>query len=79
MYLDIHRDAEEKMKTVGVYKEELQGIRAGRANPALLDKITIDYYGTLTPLKQLSTITAPEPRLLVIQPWDVNLIPVIEK
>lgn len=68
-------------KTVGgVYKEELQGgIRAGRANPALLDKITIDYYGTLTPLKQLSTITAPEPRLLVIQPWDVNLIPVIEK
>lgn len=80
MYLDVHREAEEKMrKTVAVYKDELQGIRAGRANPALLDKITVDYYGTTTPLKQLSTITAPEPRLLVIQPWDVNLIPAIEK
>ncbi|QQY80704.1 ribosome recycling factor [Keratinibaculum paraultunense] len=80
MYLDVHKEAEEKMKkTVVVYKEELQGIRAGRANPALLDKITIDYYGTSTPLKQVASITAPEPRLLVIQPWDVNLIPVIEK
>ncbi len=80
MYLDVHKEAEEKMKkTVTVYKEELQGIRAGRANPALLDKITVDYYGTSTPLKQVASITAPEPRLLVIQPWDINLIPVIEK
>ncbi len=80
MYLDVHKEVEEKMKkTVTVYKEELQGIRAGRANPALLDKITVDYYGTSTPLKQLASITAPEPRLLVIQPWDINLIPVIEK
>ena len=67
MYLDVHKTAEEKMKkTVAVYKEELQSIRAGRANPALLDKITVDYYGTTTPLKQVGSISAPEPRLLVI-------------
>ena len=80
MYLDVHKEAEEKMrKTIGVYKEELQSIRAGRANPALLDKITVDYYGTETPLKQVASVSAPEPRLLVIQPWDAKLIPVIEK
>ncbi|WP_025641108.1 ribosome recycling factor [Schnuerera ultunensis] len=80
MYLDVHKESEEKMKkTVEVYKEELKSIRAGRANPALLDQISIDYYGTDTPLKQLASISAPEPRLLVIQPWDINLISVIEK
>lgn len=80
MYLDIHRESEDKMKkTIEVYKEELKSIRAGRANPALLDQITVDYYGTITPLKQLASITAPEPRLLVVQPWDVKLIPTIEK
>ncbi|MBC8590501.1 ribosome recycling factor [Wansuia hejianensis] len=80
MYLDIHKEAEEKMeKTISVYKEELQSIRAGRANPALLDKISVDYYGQMTPLKQVASISAPEPRLLVIQPWDATLISVIEK
>ncbi len=80
MYLDVHKEAENRMKkTVEVYKEELKGIRAGRANPALLDQILVDYYGTPTPVKQLATITAPEPRLLVVQPWDANLIPAIEK
>ena len=80
MYLDLHKEAEEKMiKTVSVYKEELQSIRAGRANPQLLDKITVDYYGQVTPLKQVGGISAPEPRLLVIQPWDSKLIPIIEK
>ena len=80
MYLDVHKEAEGKMKkTVNSYKEELKTVRAGRANPALLDQITVDYYGTATPLKQVSNVSAPEPRLLVIQPWDVNLIPVIEK
>ena len=80
MYLDVHKEAEEKMKrTVAVYQEELQGIRVGRANPALLDKITVDYYGTNTPLNQVASVSAPEPRLLVIKPWDVNLIPAIEK
>ena len=80
MYLDVHKEAEKKMKkTVNVYQEELKNIRAGRANPALLDQITVDYYGTATPLKQVANVSAPEPRLLVIQAWDVNLIPVIEK
>lgn len=80
MYLDVHKESEEKMKkTVEVYKEELKSIRAGRANPALLDQISIDYYGTSTPLKQVASVSAPEPRLLVIQPWDANLITTIEK
>lgn len=78
--MQIYKDTEEKMKkTVSVYKEELQGIRAGRANPQLLDKITVDYYGQLTPLKQVASVSAPEPRLLAIQPWDAKLIPIIEK
>ena len=80
MYLDVHKEAEKKMsKTISVYKEDLQSIRAGRANPALLDKISVDYYGQMTPLKQVASVSAPEPRLLVIQPWDAKLIPVIEK
>lgn len=80
MNLDIHKEAEEKMgKTISVYREELQSIRAGRANPALLDKITVDYYGQITPLKQVGSISAPEPRLIAIQPWDTSLIPLIEK
>lgn len=80
MYLELYKEAEEKMKkTISVYKEELQSIRAGRANPALLDKITVDYYGQITPLKQVGSVSAPEPRLIVIQPWDSKLIPLIEK
>jgi len=80
MYLELYKEAEEKMnKTILVYKEELQSIRAGRANPALLDKITVDYYGQITPLKQVGSVSAPEPRLIVIQPWDSKLIPLIEK
>lgn len=80
MILDIHKESEEKMgKTVSVYREDLQGIRAGRANPALLDKIAVDYYGQTTPLNQVASVSAPEPRLLVIQAWDSKLIPLIEK
>lgn len=62
----------EKMdKTISVLKEELANIRAGRANPRLLDKITIDYYGTPTPINQLANISIPEARQIVIQPfWD---------
>lgn len=80
MYLKLYKEAEEKMsKTILVYKEELQSIRAGRANAAILDKITVDYYGQITPLKQVGSVSAPEPRLIVIQPWDSKLIPLIEK
>ncbi|MFA5523350.1 MAG: ribosome recycling factor [Tissierellales bacterium] len=80
MYLDIHKQTEEKMKkSIKSYKEELNSVRAGRANPTLLDRISIDYYGTQTPLNQISNISAPEPRLLVIQPWDTSIISLIEK
>ncbi len=72
--------AEEKMKkTVDLLAKEYKILRAGRATPALLDKIFVDYYGTPTPLNQLAAISVPEPRLLVIQPWDRNLLPQIEK
>ncbi len=80
MLRKLYKEAEDRMsKTISVYNEELQSIRAGRANPALLDQITVDYYGQQTPLKQVGGVSSPEPRLLVIQPWDVNLIPIIEK
>ncbi len=80
MYLDVHKETEEKMKgSINAYKEELMSIRAGRANPTLLDKITVESYGVMTPLNQISSVSAPEPRLLVIQPWDPNIIPDIEK
>lgn len=75
MVATTYRDAEEKMKgAVSALRRDLASIRAGRASPSLLDKITVDYYGTATPLNQLATISTPEPRLLVIQPWDKNAI-----
>ncbi len=58
---------------------EFKTLRAGRATPSLLDKVSLDYYGTSTPLNQLANISAPEPRLLVIQPWDKSIIADIEK
>lgn len=77
---DIIRDAGEHMsKTLGVLRQELNSIRAGRANPQLLDNIKVDYYGTPTPLSQVGNISAPEPRMLVISPWDSKLIPLVEK
>lgn len=60
-------------------KREFNHIRAGKANPSLLDGIKIDYYGALTPLNQVANISAPEPRLLVVQPWDKGMIQAIEK
>ena len=71
---------EEKMgKTLASLEREYQGIRAGRANPHILDKIKVDYYGTPTPLQQVGNINVPEARMLVIQPWDSSLIKAIEK
>ena len=66
-------------KTIQVLKDELHSIRAGRANPSLLDHITVDYYGADTPLKQLANISVPEPRMLMIQPYDPTTIQAIEK
>ncbi|MDU5977592.1 MAG: ribosome recycling factor, partial [Finegoldia magna] len=57
-------------KTLHALREDLKTVRAGRANPSILDNIMVDYYGTATPLKQVATISAPEARLLTIQPWD---------
>ncbi len=70
----------EKMaKTIEALKRELQSVRAGRATPALLDRVTVDYYGTPTPVNQLASVSVPEPRMLVIQPWDKGVIQEIEK
>ncbi|NLJ55557.1 MAG: ribosome recycling factor [Firmicutes bacterium] len=66
-------------KSVEVFKKELGTLRAGRAVPSLLDRINVNYYNTPTPLNQLATISAPEPRLLVIQAWDKNAVGEIEK
>lgn len=72
--------AEEKMeRAVEAAQNEFGTIRSGRANPSLLENIKIDYYGTMTPINQVGTVTAPEPRLLVVSPWDKNVIPQIEK
>lgn len=66
-------------KTINVYGEELKTIRAGRANPAILDKVTVDYYGTPTPIPQVGSVSVPEPRTLLIQPWDKTILKDIEK
>lgn len=71
---------EDKMKsTISVYTEDLKSVRAGRANPSILDKITVQYYGQETPLNQVAGISVPEARLIAIQPWDASLIGEIEK
>jgi ribosome recycling factor len=73
-------DAKERMgKSVESIRHEFGSVRTGRASPALLDRISVDYYGTSTPLKQLATISAPEPRLLTIQPYDKSSIKAIER
>lgn len=71
---------EEKMnKAIEALKNDFNGVRTGRASPALLDKIRVDYYGQKTPLPQVATVSVPEARLIVIQPWDRSLIGEIEK
>jgi ribosome recycling factor len=75
----ITNTAEHMEKTINVLKHEMNSIRAGRANPQLLDNVKIDYYGTPTPVAQVGNVSAPEPRMLVISPWDPKLIPLIEK
>ena len=70
----------EKMeKTISVYNEKLSEVRAGRANPAILNKVKIDYYGTPTPINQVAGVSVPEARLIVIQPWDASVLKEIEK
>jgi ribosome recycling factor len=80
MIEDTLREAEAKMgRAIEVAKEEFSGIRTGRANPALVNRLTVDYYGAPTPLQQLASIAAPEARLLVVSPYDRNATAAIEK
>ena len=77
---EVYKEANSKMlKTLQVLKSNLAAIRAGRANPHLLDRIVVDYYGTPTPLNQIGNISTPEPRQLVIAPWESRMIPLVEK
>ena len=70
---------EEKMKkTISVFEENLAEVRAGRANPNILNKIRVDYYGVPTPINQMAGISVPEPRTIVIQPWDMSILKDIE-
>lgn len=71
---------EEKMqKTMNNLAEEYGGIRAGRANPHVLDKLRVDYYGTPTPIQQVANVNVPEPRMIQIQPWEASMVKEIEK
>ena len=77
---EIFENSEKKMKkAVELLKQDLSTVRAGRANPSLLDNVTVNYYNTNLPINQVATITAPESRLLVIQPWDKSIVGDIEK
>ncbi|HAE62826.1 MAG TPA: ribosome recycling factor [Eubacteriaceae bacterium] len=80
MIKEIKNETIEKMdKAIASLKYELNSLRAGRANPKILDRVSVDYYGAMTPVNQLANVSAPEPRMIIIQPWDVNAITLIEK
>ncbi|HWJ03781.1 MAG TPA: ribosome recycling factor [Verrucomicrobiae bacterium] len=80
MIREVVQDAEDRMKkAIETLRKEYSTLRAGRATPSLLDKVAVDYYGVPTPVNQLANISVPEPRLLVIQPWDKSSLPVVEK
>ncbi|HCW52851.1 MAG TPA: ribosome recycling factor [Clostridium sp.] len=80
MIKDIIKTAEEKMrKTISVLEEDLATMKAGRANPTMLDKIQVEYYGSMCPLSQVANVSAPEPRVLMITPWEKPLLKDIER
>lgn len=76
-----HYDEQERKmhKTIDIYTADLASVRAGRANPAVLDKITVEYYGTPTPIQQIASVSVPEARVINIQPWDAGSLTLIEK
>lgn len=75
-----YTNIEERMnKTISVLEENLSEVRAGRANPAILNKVSVEYYGTPTPINQIAGISVPEARLIVIQPWDMSILKDIER
>ena len=77
--MDFNHIEEKMAKTISVLVENFTEVRAGRANPAILNKIKVDYYGTPTPINQVAGVSVPEARLIVIQPWDASLLKEIEK
>lgn len=77
--MDYSKIKEKMEKSINVYSEKLAEVRAGRANPAILNKVKIDYYGTPTPINQVAGVSVPEARLIVIQPWDISILKEIEK
>ncbi len=80
MLEDILKSAEHKMtRAVEVLGHDLQSVRTGRASPALLDRIQVDYYGTPTPVNGVANVSAPDPRMVLVQPWDPSMLGVIEK
>ncbi|HEY5196883.1 MAG TPA: ribosome recycling factor [Solirubrobacteraceae bacterium] len=80
MIEDLLDDARERMeKSVEATNHELATVRTGRASPALLDRVVVDYYGAITPLRQMATISAPEPRMITVQPYDKSAMKLIEK
>ncbi|MCC8120483.1 MAG: ribosome recycling factor [Oscillospiraceae bacterium] len=77
---ELNQEYDNKMKkTIEVVKSDFAAVRAGRASSSVLDRITVDYYGTATPLNQVAAISTPDPRVLMIQPWDASLLKAIEK
>ena len=77
---ELLKNTEEKMnKTIGVLERDYKSIRAGRANASALDRVTVDYYGCPTPIQQMAAVSVPEPRILMIQPWDATTLKDIEK
>ena len=76
---DLNEFEEKMKKTISVYEQNLSEIRAGRANPAILNKIKVSYYGVETPINQVAGISVPEARMIVIQPWDASVLKAIEK
>jgi ribosome recycling factor len=80
MVKDVMKDTEDHMKgAIEATKREFQAVRTGRANPNLLDRVLVDYYGTATPLNQMASVSSPDARVLVVQPWDKSALSAIEK
>jgi len=80
MIRDVLNEAENRMKgVIAATKRDFAAVRTGRANPAILDRVSVDYYGTATPITQLATVSVPEPRLITIQPWDRSVLKEIER
>ena len=79
MKLDTKNLEARMKKSIDTYKNELDTVRAGRANPNILSRVTVDYYGTATPINQIGTVSVPDARTIVIQPWDTSLLKAVEK